>query len=59
MEQSSDVILELAESFKQLGDIIVVIGDNVSQANLLALHAAIEAARAGEGRGFVGMKIRC
>jgi len=48
----------LAESFKQLGDIIVVISDNVSQVNLLAPHAAIEAARAGESRGFVGMKIR-
>ena len=49
----SKTIDELAESSKQIGEILVVIDDIANQTNLLALNAAIEAARAGEaGRGF-------
>lgn len=49
----SKTIDELAESSKQIGEILVVINDIANQTNLLALNAAIEAARAGEaGRGF-------
>ena len=49
----SKTIDELAESSKQIGEILVVINDIANQTNLLALNAAIEAARAGDaGRGF-------
>lgn len=44
---------EIAESSKQIADIITVIDDIAFQTNLLALNAAVEAARAGEqGKGF-------
>lgn len=44
---------KLAESSKQIGQIVSVISGIAGQTNLLALNAAIEAARAGEaGRGF-------
>ena len=44
---------KLAESSKQIGQIVSVISGIAAQTNLLALNAAIEAARAGEaGRGF-------
>lgn len=44
---------EIAQSSKQIADIINVIDDIAFQTNLLALNAAVEAARAGEqGKGF-------
>ncbi|WP_406671102.1 methyl-accepting chemotaxis protein [Methanolobus sp. ZRKC4] len=51
--ESSDVINELDEKSKQIGEIVNLITSIADQTNLLALNAAIEAARAGEhGRGF-------
>ncbi|WP_407356430.1 methyl-accepting chemotaxis protein [Methanolobus sp. WCC5] len=51
--ESSDVINELDEKSKQIGEIVSLITSIADQTNLLALNAAIEAARAGEhGRGF-------
>jgi len=50
---SSNIIKNLGESSKKIGDIVGVIDEIADQTNLLALNAAIEAARAGEqGRGF-------
>lgn len=50
---AADVIQELGETSKQIGDITDTITSIADQINLLALNAAIEAARAGEaGRGF-------
>jgi len=44
---------DIAESARQIGDIIGVIDGIAFQTNILALNAAVEAARAGEqGRGF-------
>lgn len=52
-EKSSQEILKLNESSKQIEAIVVTISSIADQTNLLALNAAIEAARAGEsGRGF-------
>ncbi|WP_406656741.1 methyl-accepting chemotaxis protein [Methanolobus sp. ZRKC2] len=50
---SAEVIKELDEKSKQIGEIVTLITNIADQTNLLALNAAIEAARAGEhGRGF-------
>ena len=50
---SAEVIRQLGENSKQIGQIIDAIASIADQTNLLALNAAIEAARAGEqGRGF-------
>ncbi|WFD11035.1 methyl-accepting chemotaxis protein [Tepidibacter hydrothermalis] len=50
---TSDVMIDLDEASKEIGDILEVINNIADQTNLLALNAAIEAARAGEsGRGF-------
>jgi methyl-accepting chemotaxis protein len=50
---SADVIKELGERSKEIGQIVKVITGIANQTNLLALNAAIEAARAGEhGKGF-------
>ncbi|MBP2642525.1 MAG: chemotaxis protein [Firmicutes bacterium] len=50
---TAQVISELEEKSKQIGQIVEAISSISGQTNLLALNAAIEAARAGEaGRGF-------
>ncbi|MCF8564382.1 methyl-accepting chemotaxis protein [Alicyclobacillus tolerans] len=49
----SESVSSLGHSTNEIGQIVRVITDIVSQTNPLALNAAIEAARAGEhGRGF-------
>jgi methyl-accepting chemotaxis protein len=46
-------VVELAESYEEISEIVNLIASVAKQTNLLALNAAIEAARAGEhGRGF-------
>ncbi|AIF50269.1 methyl-accepting chemotaxis protein [Pelosinus sp. UFO1] len=51
--ETANVIGELEEKSKQIGQIVEAIAAIAGQTNLLALNAAIEAARAGEtGRGF-------
>jgi len=50
---TANVIGDLEEKSKQIGQIVEAIAGIAGQTNLLALNAAIEAARAGEsGRGF-------
>jgi methyl-accepting chemotaxis protein len=46
-------VVELADGYREIGEIVSLISSIAQQTNLLALNAAIEAARAGEsGRGF-------
>jgi len=57
LDQRLDATLQhvtaLADSSRQIGQVLDVISSIAQQTNLLALNAAIEAARAGEqGRGF-------
>ncbi|CQR70906.1 Methyl-accepting chemotaxis protein McpA [Sporomusa ovata DSM 2662] len=53
VEHSAQVVAELGEQSKEIGQIVDTISGIAGQTNLLALNAAIEAARAGEqGRGF-------
>lgn len=50
---SAQVVAELGERSKEIGQIVDTISGIAGQTNLLALNAAIEAARAGDqGRGF-------
>lgn len=53
VNSSAEVVAELGERSKEIGQIVDTISGIAGQTNLLALNAAIEAARAGEqGRGF-------
>ncbi len=53
VEQSIELMQELAASSQKINDIIQVIDSIAFQTNILALNASVEAARAGEqGRGF-------
>jgi methyl-accepting chemotaxis protein len=48
-----NAVVELADGYHEIGEIVSLISSIAQQTNLLALNAAIEAARAGEsGRGF-------
>ncbi|ACL20148.1 methyl-accepting chemotaxis sensory transducer [Desulfitobacterium hafniense DCB-2] len=50
---TAQVVTQLGERSKEIGQIVDAISGIAAQTNLLALNAAIEAARAGEqGRGF-------
>lgn len=53
VNRTSNVINNLGQKSKEIGQIVSFITEISNQTNLLALNAAIEAARAGEyGRGF-------
>ncbi|SDF73627.1 methyl-accepting chemotaxis protein [Sporomusa acidovorans] len=53
VDNSAQVVAELGQQSKEIGQIVETIAGIAGQTNLLALNAAIEAARAGEqGRGF-------
>lgn len=53
VENTSQQVREMGESFASIKEMIGVITSIADQTNLLALNAAIEAARAGEaGKGF-------
>ena len=52
-EASQESVTSLAETTKDIGEIVKMISDISDQTNLLALNATIEAARAGDaGKGF-------
>ena len=50
---TTDTVVRLGDSSRQIGDVVKTITGIAEQTNLLALNATIEAARAGEsGKGF-------
>ena len=50
---TTETVVRLGESSRQIGDVVKTITGIAEQTNLLALNATIEAARAGEsGKGF-------
>lgn len=52
-DEGGTAITELAQSSKQIEEVVNLINDIAEQTNLLALNATIEAARAGDaGKGF-------
>ncbi|MBN8543104.1 MAG: methyl-accepting chemotaxis protein [Alphaproteobacteria bacterium] len=53
VNRAGETSVELEQSAKKIGEIVVLIQSIASQINLLALNATIESARAGEaGKGF-------
>jgi len=59
--RAKEVMRELSESSRKIGEVVALIEDIANQTNLLALNATIEAARAGEaGKGFgvVAMEVK-
>ena len=51
--RTDGTVRDLAESARQIGDVVHLISGIAAQTNLLALNATIEAARAGDaGKGF-------
>ncbi len=53
VERTNELVTELENEARKVGDILTLINDIAGQTNLLALNATIEAARAGEaGKGF-------
>jgi len=53
MAEAQDMVQSIAQSSRQMGQIVATIESIAFQTNILALNAAVEAARAGEqGRGF-------
>lgn len=53
VDRTNNIMEQLDDKLKEIGQITAIISEIVDQTNLLALNASIEAARAGEhGRGF-------
>lgn len=52
-ETTDQIVRELADGARRIGDVVSLISSIAAQTNLLALNATIEAARAGDaGKGF-------
>ncbi len=53
VEETTQTMLKLGDSSREIGDVVRLITSIAEQTNLLALNATIEAARAGDaGKGF-------